>query len=707
MEVNRVTLSTLWSRLRKKNKEDYQQFRFCMTVAVLLISSLVIMVCSPLIQDSLPTGGDSGKQIYLICGVAVVGCIIFAVYAARLFLRYKSREIGIFMALGTERKILSKALNIELAKIIGMCGITGIVIGSVLAFFVGKLMEVLTSSVRDSRFAFTISGFLFSVLYMVFLFFIIQLLAWWAMKRTNILEVINEERKQEPMKKSVSKLYVISGFIFMVIGFFGAVILERITVNIFGIWMGEWTNAFYFFILLGVYRILVYAISSHQKGKSPQKYYNNLINYGIIKFQGASVVKNMLVITLLIFAALYAISYIPANLRTEKGLEDDFSYRYLNNANIPSREKLTSLSEKNGVSIENYREGQFIRVIGSGIYRDMDEDSKLLEDYYDDYAMYDCTSVTEYEKLTGVKLDIPKGSYYQIEGRNAYENVWYKFGDMDKLYCENEGQFLPMDYLGNTTYHSLIITSSNGMDIGSRFILNDKDFARLKSKLPIERLETQVLFCMQGELKNKSEFAKDFYKLYVNGMSEDMNVMGYYNPMEEKRRGSSYADMTEGATVDADNPLKETDWQYVPIMTPLLKQQLVMLLANRILLFGYVFLICLGAVGIIGYTRSQSIGIANAQVFEDIKKLGADKVYRKELIKSQIQKVFILPTILGVMLLLFFEGIILTMNDRNFSDGDMNTMIILVGAGIAAALYQYIIYRASIKKVGIFLKLNS
>lgn len=701
-----MTLSTLWSRLRKKNKGDYQQFRFCMTFAVLLVSSLLMMVTSPLIQDSLPAGGDSGKQIYLICGVALAGCMIFSAYAARLFLRYKSREIGIFMALGTERNVLSKALSLELFKIIGMCAAAGIILGAVIAFFVGKLMEILTSDVSDSEFAFTVSGFLASALYVVLLFFIVQFLAWRAMKRTNILDVINEQRKQEPMKKAVSKTYLISGVIFAAAGFFGAVVLEQITVYALGIWMGGWTNIFYLFILLGVYRILVYAVSSRQKGNHPQKYYNNLINYGMIKFQGASVVKNMLVITLLIFAGLYAISYIPANMTTENLLEDDFSYRYLNDADEPSKEELDLLAAKNEVSIEDYREGEFIRVTGSGIERDMGDDNKLAEIYYEEYAEYDCTSVSEYEKLTGTKLDIPKGAYYQIEGRNAYENIWYRFGDMDQLYCQSEGQFLPMKYMGNTTYHSLIITPSVGMNIGSRFVLNDEDFARLGKGLADDKKETQVLFNTAGGLKSEAAFSAGFFELFVNGMSEDMNVMDYYNELEGERQGSDYAVMEEDATVDARNPLKETDWQYDPVMTPLLKQQKTMLLANRLLLFGYVFLICFASVGIIGYTRSQSMGIANAQAFEDIRKLGADRRYRRALMKNQIQKVFVLPTMIGTALLLIYEGMILFTNDKTFSSVDMKVMAMLAAAGAAVALYQYIIYRISVKKVGNLLKLN-
>ena len=254
-----------------------------------------------------------------------------------------------------------------------------------------------------------------------------------------------------------------------------------------------------------------------------------------------------------------------------------------------------------------------------------------------------------------------------------------------------------MKYMGNVTYHALIIGSNNGMDQGSRFVLNDGDFARLKRGLPREKLETQVLFKTSGEVKKTADFSREFYRSFVDGMSGDMNVMAYYNSMEEKRRGSDYTDMMGDAVVDPDNPLKETDWQYDPLMSPLIKQQTIMALANRMLLFGYVFLICFAAVGIIGYTRSQSMGITNAQVFEDIKRLGADRDYRINLMKDQVQKVFVLPTAVGVILLLIYEAMTLYTNDKQFSAGDINLMFILAGLGLAAALYQYVIYRVSVK----------
>ena len=170
----------------------------------------------------------------------------------------------------------------------------------------------------------------------------------------------------------------------------------------------------------------------------------------MMKFQGASVVRNMLVITLLLFGGLYAASYLPTMLTgssSEQGYEAEYSYRYLNDADEPSESMVKDLARKYGLTVENYREGDFLRVFGSGTERDADENDQLIATYYDRFAQYDVTSASEFEELTGISLDIPDGSYYQIIGSTSYENIWNHFGDMDKLYIESEDAYLPFSYV--------------------------------------------------------------------------------------------------------------------------------------------------------------------------------------------------------------------------------------------------------------------
>lgn len=349
-----MTLSVLWSRLRKRNKKDYRQFQFCIVFAMMLVSSYLMMLYSPLAQNAMPEGGDTGKMAYLNLGIAVIGCTMFVWYATRRFLRYKSREIGIFMALGAEKGMLSGALFKEMFRMISVYTLEGILCGGVAALLVGKVMEAVTKEVNDVPFGFSLDSMAGSVVYGFVILLLAGTLTRKAMKRTNIMDVINEQRKQEPMRKSVTKTYLVSGLILTFAGIFLGYFLNLIVAQAAGKILGGWTNIFYILTVVGVYQLLVYSISCHQRGGNPQKYYNNLLNYGMLKFQGSSIVKNMLVITLLIVAGLYSISYVPimtgSQAATEAAYQDDYSYRYLNDAKEPDKEEIYEVAEKYHVS---------------------------------------------------------------------------------------------------------------------------------------------------------------------------------------------------------------------------------------------------------------------------------------------------------------------------------------------------------------------
>ena len=163
--------------------------------------------------------------------------------------------------------------------------------------------------------------------------------------------------------------------------------------------------------------------------------------------------------------------------------------------------------------------------------------------------------------------------------------------------------------------------------------IRDRDYEALKEGLAPEQQMTQVLFDSE-ESDREIEFGAALYKEFALRMSENMNVMEAYNSQEELRDVKGYREsgMADAAVVDPEEPAKATDWQFRPMIRPLEMQQLILGYAIRFLLFIYVAVICFAAVGIMGYTRSQNVGIRNAQVFEDIKRLGADNQYRMELL---------------------------------------------------------------------------
>lgn len=246
---------------------------------------------------------------------------------------------------------------------------------------------------------------------------------------------------------------------------------------------------------------------------------------------------------------------------------------------------------------------------------------------------------------------------------------------------------------------------NSNMGDGSRFVVSDADFDRLKTGLEDSSMKTQVLFDIEGSMADKIAFSNELFRTFAEGMSEGMDVLDYYNAATAEREGAEYTEDFTGAVVDPENPLKATDWQFSPLMVPILDLQLLMELSTRLLMFSYIFIICIAAVGVIGYTRSQSVGLTNLQIFEDIRRLGANRHYRMVLMRRQLRKVFVLPTILGAGLCLLYQMLMLWNNDRQINSAEIKSLLIIAAIAAVTGIYQYAVYRLSAGKTRKLLKI--
>lgn len=702
MAVMEMTLNKVWEKLRKRNKGQYRQLGFCLGFAVMLIASYLMMLMSPLIQNTLPQGGDSRKQVCMIFVLAAAGCLLFVIYAAGLFLRYKSREIGVFLALGADKKKIGKALRGELLRSGLLTEGLGLAAGCVLSLIIGTGFKMAMPEVTDESFAFTLSGLLCSLLYAAVLLAVLMAQAGRFMKRGNLLDILNEQRKQEPLKKKVTAAYLVRGICFLAAGVLFGFVMPVAAVNLTKHYLGAWTNLFYLLALAGLYQILVYSISCHKKGKHPRKYYKNVISYGMLKFQGRSIVRNMLVITLLLLGGLFAVFYVPVNnMAANSNLaayEAKYSYFYTENMKGFSREDVEKLASEHGLTIKNYRQARMLQAVGSGVNRDdVDENGNLQEIYEKRHRVYEFISASDYERLTGQKAEVERGTYRLIQFGDAQENLFFRYDDMDQVYLDKEDRFLPMKYAGNLTYHCLV--QGRGFDYESRFVVNDADFRKIEKGTGMFPRETQVLFDSSGS--GEVEFSEAFYRAFGLAASDDMKVCGAYDlwaKMEAEKAGGEYGYEGMG-TYDPDNPMKEADWQYEPRLVPMEEAYGMASYAVFLLLFLYVAAVCLLSVGIISYARSQSVGLSGAPVFSDLEKLGASHSYLLRLLRQQIRKVYALPTVIGCGGMWAFQCLLLKMNDGRVTGQEVRTMLLCGLIALAAAGYQYLVYRFSFGKV--------
>lgn len=693
-----MTLLNVLNKLKKYNKGNYKQFSLCFSLSVLLVSALTFFMLSPFVQSRLPSGGDSRKMLYMVYAVAVTGCVLFTIYAAGLFLRFKSREVGILMALGTAKGRLSKTIMKEMLLLIGQLSVVSIFIGGMVAFGFGKLYEYLIQSAEGEGFHLSLPGLAGSVVFVLTVSVMIMGMTARFLKRANLIEILTEERRTEPIKKNVDGKYLVTGLILIALGILGGLIVPSIISTIFKRVLGSFTYVFYILVLIGLYKIMVYSVAVHKRGKNPQKYYKNLISFGMLKFQGVSVVRNMLISTLLLAGAFFAIFYSATNYiqgATIAASEDnDMSYRYLGDADRLTMQDVKSIAAAYGVEITDYREVEIARLLGSGVAREnYDEEGMLTEEYREKDYYKNFISAGMFSEATGMEVKVEPGTYLYVNRRNNTENYWFLPEDLDMAENTDTGIKKGLIFAGTVEYSSFFY--DRGQDGNASYILNDEDFAELKKGLSNKFQMTQVLFNV-SDAGDTYAFSKELYARYCKSVPDSMRVMAAYDEYREGvDAGYDYGGLT---TLYPKRPEIEVDWKYSPVFVPLLERSFVLTYATLLLIFVFVSVICLVSAGVIGYTRSITVAVKSKRVLMDVKKLGAGQEYLNRILKEQIKKIFVLPTAAATILMFIYYTMILWQNDGVISSNEYPMIGFNIAVCLIVVLYQYTLYCSSFRK---------
>ena len=688
-----MTMNKIFHKLRNYNKRNYVLFIFCITLSVMLISSYAIMLYSTSIQNELPEGGDSRKMIEMIFVMTMIGCLLFMIYGTGIFLRYKSNEIGVFMALGAHKRQLKKALYTDILVILMGCVTAGLILGSILVLFVWQIYRQLLKHSDLGSFTYTAKGYGIGLLFCAISAFCIIVMAMVFMKRSNLMDILYAQRKSEPLKL-IKQKYGISGIILLfagiVIGYGGPYAAVNRGFRMPGIW-----SITYLLSLAGIYMFLVYVISHHERGRNPQKYYRNIIPYSMMKFQGKQTIRNMIILSLIIGCALIAGFFIPmtyAGVRVINASPCDYAILCRMDADVIGQEEIYQIADSCHVEITQYGEFVFAELIGSGVERDWNDDGSLYEKEYRQYKYFEFISASDYEAVTGENPEIAEGTYRIIIRPEAQSGFWYRYEDLRIITNPVNNQELKVAYAGTAEYLPFIRNGTN------RYVLNDRDYAAITAGITENRQIKQILFNV-ADVDGSYDFAETLYEKLLEGAPANMRVANTYDEIQER----IYAE--EGKTyhygyqlvMSPDNVELYNTWKYYPTFKVIYASALLKDYGIIMLLFLYVSVICLAAACIISYSRSLTIGLNNKQLFNDLTRLGANNKYVSKCIKSQLKKIFVIPAAVGSVIIFAYEILILAVNDRKFSSSDRWALMVSLMIASVVYIFLYLIYRISLK----------
>lgn len=693
-----MTMNKITSKLRKKNKNHYTMLVFCTILSVLLVTSYALMFFSPTVQNVLPEGGDSRKQGGLIFAIAIAGCAVFSTYASTLFFRYKSREFGIFMALGERKSKLKITLLKELSILIPICSVLGLLMSVPISFLIWKVFQLFIVDTKEMTYHVSTSGFIFGIIFCIFVIVSISITGSRFIKRSNIIDIIYESRKTETVK-NIPDWYGGMGWFMIVIGVILGYAVPAISVRVFGYLLNGAWNLVYLISLVGVYFVMLHAIICTKKGKYPKKYYRNIISTNMMKFTGKQTVKNMCVIAFLIASSLFAAFYVPTMIRgTFQTIDNnpvDYSFYYPETENPINKSQIYELAKKHNVNITSYQEIESLLLIVDGENADY-VGNKLVKEYVERLGSGEFFSESEFNRVSGQSIDVKNGEYYTIIIPEEEENIWTKWDGVSLVTNPRSEETKNYQFAGTVEFTPFVVDGIR------RYVISDEDYSFFKEGLTSVNKDRFVLFNVRNPQETYA-FGKELLNTIITRSSKDSAVSTDYDTYAKKvavEKGEDYYADDHMVDLSIDNARLFTDWKYYPSFGVINKQDLIKNMAVYLMMFIYIAIICFITVAVIAYTRSITIAVDNKLLFEDLRKLGANNKFVKKVVNKQLIKIFVYPTAVGsVAIYLLYTLILYGNGGTKLTSSEINALQIDFIIILVAVLAMYAVYQLAYKRV--------
>lgn len=697
-----MSFSALYSKLRKKNIGQYTLLSCCCFFSVMLITSYIFMMRSPTILDVLPEGGDSRKQVMMIFVLAVIGCAVFTTYAAGLFFRQKSKETGVFLALGASKKQLKSELWKELSIIsIISCGL-GAILGIPLAYIIWSIFRLFIVDTEEMALNFDINSYSYIIIFSIYVIFMLFIMGYKSIMKTNIIDIIKQTHSAEPVH-SVPKWFGLVGIILLILGGFCGYIAPSIFILDLHWYPPEGLTAiFYIPALIGLYMILLHTVSN---GWNKRKKYKDIISVSMMKFQGRQTVRNMLVMTLLIAGAYFGSFYTPMlGTGAIMSFDDrpiDYAYHFRADQNIPKKDEVFKLADKYNVKITSWADVPMARLGVDGemsVEKETSLGTTWESVYYNLLQSQIFLSKSSYEALTGEDININSGEIAGImdasgDGQGVFG------GDVTLVTNTITGEscsFKPIEHLCNDI-------------LFGRYVVSDEDYQKIITGLPLYWQERMVFFNVEND-EQTYDFAKALFNEIVDHSGKEVAVYDSFDPIlkqvHEELYGYYFLDEQEPPNYDNRNSSDfRMYWQYMPQFRVLDKADFIKTTAVFLMLFIFISIICFVAVIVIAFTRCITIAISNKKVYDDLRHLGASNNYLNNCARSQVKKVFLVPIITGTSLIYIFYSMIMFFNDNRLTFYEIAGLLVCLVLIAIISFVLYLIYRLTLRKVLNILKI--
>ncbi|MFY3792654.1 FtsX-like permease family protein [Ureibacillus sp. MALMAid1270] len=206
-----MTLGKLVLRSMRKNVKHYYLYFFALIFSVTLCFSFTTLYTNPSVVETLEKSGTATAGFEAVTYVLYFIVTFFVLYANHLFMKRRSKEIGLYQLIGMTKGLVVRLIALENVILfviaVGVGMIVGFLSSRIFAMILLRIVEL--EAIVELTFSFealTQSVIIFAILLAVIL---IQMV--WMINRVSLLSLFNASKKADERIKQFSLFKMILG----------------------------------------------------------------------------------------------------------------------------------------------------------------------------------------------------------------------------------------------------------------------------------------------------------------------------------------------------------------------------------------------------------------------------------------------------------------------------------------------------------------
>lgn len=501
-----MSINQLIFRNLKKNLKNYYLYVFALVFSASLYFAFVTLQYDPSMDET--SGSIKGGAAILAASILLIAIVsIFLLYANSIFIKRRSKEIGLFQLIGMTKNRIFLILSAENLILYFSSVILGIFVGFSVSKLIIMILFKITGVQAIAALHFSIQPLIQTLIVFSIIYLFIMFMNYVFIKRQTILSLFRVTSNTEGKVKKVSifeMIFGIAGIVLIIAGYYVSTKLFNGSIS----QMNSLLIAMVFIlgaVIIGTYLFYKGSVSFifNMVRKKKNGYLNikEVLSLSSIMFRMKS---NSILLTIITTVSALAIgllsltyiSYYSAEKMAQSYIPSDFSM-----ANSEDSKKLKEALSAKSIG---YKEDT-IDVIWAEVNIKDILDSKIEEANFDPNIM----KLAIVSDRSVKKIDVTPNETI-FSGYSATLESFMSLKDSGKIELKGKSDIIPQNYLGpkEDTILSSYFTSG-GMPVA---IVDQTVFDRLKKDLDQDmQMDSSVYYGIDIKNKDDVEKANDIF----------------------------------------------------------------------------------------------------------------------------------------------------------------------------------------------------